>query len=522
MTRGSSVVLPAALALAACAAPAFAQAPAASPTPAGTLSLAEAAATITPQDLFTRIEFIASDEMRGRDTPSRELNIVAGYLVNQYKLMGFQPAGENGTFYQWWPFPLRALNTGAARLQFAARGATQSLSIGRDFWPVGGTTGDLSGGLVFVGHGQDAATGPGTLAGRVAVTALPGGMNRDFRIGRSQRSSAARRAGAVAVVNVLDRNWTADSVAKYSPQFLRPTRSMGTEVGYPELFITYDAARQLFTSAGLNLDQLYSGAGEASFRPVALPGVTLGAALPVTTVEDARAPNVAAMIPGSDPQLRNEYVVLSAHMDHVGVGQAVNGDSIYNGADDDASGTIGILEVAEAFARLGQRPKRTIVFLHVSGEEKGLLGSQWYSEHPTLPLNQIVANINVDMIGRNDADSVVVIGKNYSTLGAVANRLAAAHSELRLTLADDLWPEQRFFFRSDHFNFARKEVPAIFFFSGVHEDYHRPSDHVEKIDTDKASRIARMVFYIANDVANDPQRPRWDPAGLAEVRRMTR
>jgi Zn-dependent M28 family amino/carboxypeptidase len=242
----------------------------------------------------------------------------------------------------------------------------------------------------------------------------------------------------------------------------------------------------------------------------------------VETVEDSRAPNVVAMIPGSDPQLRNEYIVISAHMDHVGVGQAVNGDSIYNGADDDASGTTGILEVAEAFSRLAQRPRRTVVFLHVSGEEKGLLGSEWYSEHPTLPLERIVANINVDMIGRNAPDSVVVIGKDYSSLGGVANRLAAAHPELGLTLADDMWPQERFFFRSDHFNFARKEVPAIFFFSGVHADYHRPSDHVEKLDTDKAARIARMVFYIANDVANDPQRPRWDPKGLEEVRRLTR
>jgi Zn-dependent M28 family amino/carboxypeptidase len=173
-------------------------------------------------------------------------------------------------------------------------------------------------------------------------------------------------------------------------------------------------------------------------------------------------------------------------------------------------------------AQLGVRPRRSVVFLHVSGEEKGLLGSEWYSDHPTLPLAQIVANVNVDMIGRNAADSVVVIGKDYSTLGAVTNRLAAAHPELNLTLSDDLWPEQRFFFRSDHFNFARKEVPSIFFFSGTHVDYHRPSDEVDKIDADKAARISRMVFYLVYEIANDPQRPQWDPAGLAEVRRMTR
>jgi len=525
MSRGSFAVIPAALALVACAAPAFSQTGAASSmpamTPAGTASLAEAAATITPQDLYARIEYIASDEMRGRDTPSRELNIVAGYLVNQYKLMGFQPAGENGTFYQWYPYPLRRLSSTAARLEFAGRGGTQTLALNRDFYALGGTAQNVTGGMVFVGNGQESATAEGSLRGRVAVMALPGGMNRDFRLARNTRRNSARRAGAAATVYVLDRSWTADSLAKYGTAATQPQRTVGTELASPEFFVTYEAARRLFTAGGANLDQLYPRAGEASFRPVALSGVTATAGLPVETVEASRAPNVVAMIPGSDPQLRNEYVVLSAHMDHVGVGQAVNGDSIFNGADDDASGTTGILEVAEAFARLGQRPKRTIVFLHVSGEEKGLIGSQWYSDHPTLPLERIVANVNVDMIGRNASDSVVVIGKDYSTLGGVANRLAAAHPELGLTLADDIWPEERFFFRSDHFNFARKEVPAIFFFSGVHPDYHRPSDEVERLDTDKAARIARMVFYIANDVANDPQRPRWDPKGLEEVRRLT-
>jgi Zn-dependent M28 family amino/carboxypeptidase len=214
---------------------------------------------------------------------------------------------------------------------------------------------------------------------------------------------------------------------------------------------------------------------------------------------------------------------VSAHMDHVGVGEPdASGDSIYNGADDDASGTTALLEVAQAMAQLRDRPRRSVIFLHVSGEEKGLLGSEWFSNHPTVPLGQIVADVNVDMIGRNNADSVVVIGKTYSTLGEMTNRLAGEHPELHLTLSDDLWPQERFFFRSDHYNFARKEVPAIFFFSGVHADYHRPSDEVERIDTDKAARISRMVFYLVNEIANATERPRWDPRGLAEVRSMTR
>src|SRR5690606_6611656 len=157
----------------------------------------------------------------------------------------------------------------------------------------------------------------------------------------------------------------------------------------------------------------------------------------------------------------------------------------------------------------------------VRGEEKGLLGSRYYSDNPTVPLESIVANINVDMIGRNAPDSIVVIGQEYSSLGPLVNEVAAERPELGLTVAPDIWPQERFFFRSDHFNFARKEIPALFFFAGVHEDYHRPSDHVEKIDTDKAARVARLIFYTAYEIATRADAPRWTEEGLQEVRALT-
>jgi hypothetical protein len=523
MTLRTSAVLSAALALAACAAPSY---PPAAPAPAGVpsagLSPEQAVATITPADVYARIEFLASDLMRGRDTPSPELELTGEYLVNQYKLMGLAPGGENGTFLQWWPFPLRQMDAAGAALDVTGASGTTRLALGRDFFSAGGTLRPLpSSGLAWAGRGADGALAEGSLAGRLAVVALPGRYTRDWRIERNRLRTAAQRAGASAVVYVLDPAWTADSIAKYAAMAQTPARASGTEPAYPQFFVSQDAARRLLGAGGLSLDEQWRGA-EALTRAVPLAGATAAAALPVRNLDEGRAPNVVAILPGSDPALRNEYVVLSAHMDGLGVGEAVNGDSIYNGADDDASGTSGLLEVAQAMAQLGVRPRRSIVFLHVSGEEKGLLGSEWYSDHPTVPLAQIVANVNVDMIGRNAADSVVVIGKDYSTLGDLANRLDQAHPELNLTLSDDIWPEQRFFFRSDHFNFARKEVPSIFFFSGVHADYHRPSDEVETIDTDKATRISRMVFYLVYEIANDPQRPRWDPEGLAEVRSMTR
>ncbi len=518
MTLRTSALSFAALALAACAAPS--SPPAAAPAPAG-LSPAQAAATITPADLYARSEFLASDAMRGRDTPSPELEIAAGYLVNQYRLMGFEPGGENGTYYQWWPFPLRQLNAAEASFDVALPGGTTRLAFGRDFYSAGGTARPIpSAVLVWAGNGADHVLTEGAARGQVALVSISGPYSRNWRLERNRLRNAAQRAGAVAVAYVLDGAWTADSIARYAQTALAPSRSSGGEPGYPQFYLSRDAARRALTGAGHSLDELLRL--DSIPHTVPFDRATVTASLPLRVLDAGRAPNVVAILPGSDPALRNEYVVLSAHMDHVGVGEPVNGDSIYNGADDDASGTSGLLEVAQAMSQLGVRPRRSVVFLHVSGEEKGLLGSEWFSDHPTVPLGQIVANVNVDMIGRNAPDSVVVIGKDYSSLGDVANRLGAAHPELGLTLSDDLWPDQRFFFRSDHFNFARKEVPAIFFFSGVHEDYHRPSDTVDKIDTDKAARISRMVFYLVYDVANDSQRPRWVPEGLAEVRSLTR
>jgi Zn-dependent M28 family amino/carboxypeptidase len=210
-------------------------------------------------------------------------------------------------------------------------------------------------------------------------------------------------------------------------------------------------------------------------------------------------------------------------MDHVGIGAAnAAGDSIYNGADDDASGTSALVEMAQAFSLLEEAPLRSLVFLNVSGEEKGLLGSRWFSDHPTVPIDRVVANVNMDMIARNAPDSIVVIGQEYSSLGPLVQQVAAEHPDLGLTVSGDIWPEERFFFRSDHFNFARLEIPALFFFAGVHEDYHQPSDHVETLDLDKAARVARLAFWTAHAIADSPQAPTWTPQGLEDVRALTR
>jgi Zn-dependent M28 family amino/carboxypeptidase len=236
------------------------------------------------------------------------------------------------------------------------------------------------------------------------------------------------------------------------------------------------------------------------------------------------APNTVGILEGTDPVLKEEYVVFSAHMDHIGTAgqpgascRARGADSICNGADDDGSGTVGVIELAEAFSRKGARPKRSIIFLTVSGEEHGLWGSAWFTSHPPVPLRQIVADLNSDMIGRNWADTIVAIGKQHSDLGATLNRVNAVHPELHMHAIDDRWPEQNFYQRSDHYNFARKGVPILFFFNGTHADYHQATDSPDKIDAEKESRIVKLFFYVGQEVANAAQRPRWVPESYRQI-----
>jgi Zn-dependent M28 family amino/carboxypeptidase len=243
--------------------------------------------------------------------------------------------------------------------------------------------------------------------------------------------------------------------------------------------------------------------------------------LSVTVVMEAvgsyTLPNTVGILEGSDPELKDEYLLFSAHMDHLGVGRPNEfGDSIRNGADDDASGTIGVVELAEAFS-MAERPRRSIIFLGVAGEEAGLLGSHYFAENPSVPLSQIIADLNADMISRNATDSIVVIGKEHSDLGTTLNRVNAAHLELNLTASDDIWPDQNFYRRSDHFNFARRGVPVLFFFCGTTEDYHQPSDEVSKMDISKATRTTQLMFYLGMELANADGRPQWVPESRAEI-----
>ncbi len=234
-----------------------------------------------------------------------------------------------------------------------------------------------------------------------------------------------------------------------------------------------------------------------------------------TTVSQPSAPNVIAVSPGRGP-LAGEYVIVVAHLDHVGVGRPMGGDSIYNGADDNASGTAGVLALAEAFGASAATPRRSILFLLVSGEERGLLGSRWFAGHPTVPLDSVVGLVNLDMIGRNRPDSVFLNGWGKSTISDLVRRLAGEHPELGLSVGPDEEDRPVTPADSDHWPFQRRGIPYIFFYTGPHPDYHRAGDHPERTDSDKAARITRLAYYTLAELAGTAARPAWTP----EARRL--
>ncbi len=482
----------------------------AAPVCAQSHGVRDAVGSITEVDVLRRIGVIAHDSMRGRDTPSPELEQVAQYIAGEFRRFGLTPGGDGRDFIQ--RYPLRAVRLDVASSAVRAAGGP-TWQLGREvIRHFGGMTPDGITGPAVLVTGTAAAPdlGDAPLEGAIALLMFEFGRSSDAVFGAVQ----AQNPAAVILVTQRPNDRWSQLLARQGAERAGPSWSRAT--GVPVLEIRQPTLAPILAARGVDVAaaRARSGAPIAA-QPVA--GLELTVSLRETVVADLSASNVVGILEGSDPTLRSEYVVYSAHMDHVGVGRPVRGDSIFNGADDDASGTAGVIELAEAFAMLRPRPKRSLIFLTVSGEEKGLWGSDFFAENPPVPIEGIVANLNADMIGRNWKDTIVVIGKEHSDLGATLERVNAAHPELHMTAIDDLWPEENFYGRSDHFNFARRGVPILFFFNGTHDDYHRPSDEVAKIDGEKEARIVRLMFYLGLEVANAAARPQWTPESYAEI-----
>jgi hypothetical protein len=484
-------------------------------------SIQRAVHSITAADVIHRIGLLADDSMLGRATPSPQLDEAARYVAAQFQKFGLKPGGENGTYFQRYPILRSAIDTAHSTLTVSGGPAPATLRLGMQvnvlrFGPV--PTEDVSGPIVLGGT-PDSTNHLGGIEVKgswvaLIATAGPDGITIDGRTINAARQKGAK--GVLFISNRPDAQWANRLGRVALPAFELGGEPKDTSAAFALVEIRDG------TAAALGID----GAAERArstpgVRP--LPGITLTLHARMADLPPAHAPNVIGILEGRDPQLKNEYVFFTGHLDHIGTPgsgegcQARGADTICNGADDDASGSTGVLEAAEAFSMLTPHPKRSIVFMTVSGEERGLWGSSYYVEHPTLPLAQTVADLNTDMIGRNWKDTIAVIGKEHSDLGATLNRIGAEHPELRMTPIDDIWPQENFYFRSDHYNFARKGVPILFFFNGTHPDYHQVSDEVAKIDGEKEARIIQLDFYLGLDIANAAARPKWNPESYKKI-----
>ncbi len=473
---------------------------------------ADAAATITASDVARRIGIVAHDSMLGRDTPSRGLELTAKYVADQFRRFGLRPGGENGGWLQRYPITRRRLEPASSRVVLKMGGISATAGLDRTARFV---TGDIphepvSGPVVLVG-GTVTPDAVSEMQLRDKVVLFVHDYSKPIPGNAVQVARAIRLAKPKAIVAIS--NVDSAAFAARVPKVVPERYGMDLRLNSPpSVEVSEAVVAPVLRAARVSLAEVRKSAAPVGRE---LPGLSATVALKETITDSLSAPNTIGIVEGSDPALRDEYLVFSAHMDHIGVTPGPR-DSINNGADDNASGTAGVIELAEAFSRPGARPRRSVIFLTVSGEEKGLWGSRYFSEHPTVPLGQIVADINLDMLGRNWADTIVAIGKEHSDLGATLERVNAAHPELRMAAVDDRWPEERFYFRSDHYNFARKGVPVLFFFNGVHEDYHRVTDSPDKINSEKESRILKLLYYLGQEVGNAAQRPEWD----AESRRL--
>lgn len=508
--------------------------------------------TINAAQLRDYLSFIASDEMEGRDTPSRGLDTAAKFLALNLARWGFKPAGDNGTFLQ----KIALRRDGVEKEQTTATLNDQPLKIGEDYIAVG-RGGEASGPLVFAGNGWlfkskniDAYKNIDAKGKIAVIFTPPDGLPRGFsqadlsgKRGEDWMDPAeyATKAGAVGIIIVPGfqflANWQrnfnrmseggAMSVEKFSSG--PGGGSLPTIIASPRL------ANLLFQGESQNGTALFDAAGAntlpASFDLKPEKKVTLKI---VGKHNQLSTQNVVAVFEGSDPVLKDEYVAVGAHYDHVGIGIPVNGDSIYNGADDDGSGTTALLAMAEALAKAPTKPKRSVIFIWHAGEEKGLWGSRYFVENPTVSLDKIVTQLNIDMIGRSKKagdtnprnkelsgpDEIYVIGSKMmsSELGALSEAVNKDYLNLSFNYRyDDPNDPNRFFFRSDHFNYARKGIPIIFYFDGEHEDYHRPGDSADKIDYEKMQKVTRTVYMMLWELANRPKRPLVDkqlPKGL--------
>ncbi|WP_445427791.1 M28 family metallopeptidase [Alishewanella sp. HL-SH05] len=501
----------------------------------------------------SHLTFLADDLLEGRDTGSRGHELASRYIAQQFQALGLVPAAADGTYFQRVPMRKAQIVPGSAKLSFSLPEQQLTLDYPQQF-----TTGpnlqteavNLQGEMVFVGYGLVSEVfGLNDYAnldvkGKVVVmlSGLPAFLPSEERayLGSMKTEFAVER-GAIGVISVHTPQQEKTRPYADSLMYLNsPSMSWLDDEGNPGRGFAQlqggatlhpDAASLLFAAAGYNLSDIFALLEKDEVpKGFALKGeVNLSSQ---STHQQVTSPNVLATLPGSDPLLKEEYVVLTAHSDHIGFSNDLRSeDKINNGAMDNAAGIAILLETARLFAQLPTSPKRSILFAAVTGEEKGLLGADYLAKQPPMPISQMVANVNLDMpvLLYSFAD-LIAFGANHSTLGDVVARAAAKEGR---TLSEDPMPEQAIFTRSDHYRLVQQGVPAVFLMTGFTstdpkvsggkvwasffaKHYHRPSDDIASLTKeygairyDAGAVFADINFNIALDVANAKTRPLW-------------
>ena len=497
------------------------------------------------ENVRAHIAFLASDLLEGRETGSPGYDIAANYVASQFAQLGLKPAGVDGTYFQ--PVPLTAVRP-MDEGRFVVRGKDgvevplvfgEDVMVGR---PTGPTERKLSAPLVFVGFGvvaperkRDDYAGL-DVKGKIVVVlnGAPASFQTEERAyygnGRTKRTQAAAHgaAGVISLYLPSDERRRAFAEGKRTWQawamtWRRPDGGASdVAVDTPQLgSVSIAGAAKLFAGAKKTYDEVAKLAEKPKGDP---PRFALATSLDVTLHTESKAlqsANVAGLIEGADPVLKGEVVVLSAHLDHVGVTPPIKEDGINNGALDNAGGIATTLEVARAFQDSGKRPRRSILVLAVTGEEKGLLGAEYFAHNPTVPASSLAANVNLDMpILTYDFTDVVAFGAERSSLGEAVRRAAARTG---VALSPDPMPEEGLFTRSDHFRFVEVGVPSTFLMTGFQNGgeakfrgflascYHRPCDDVSQpIDYLAGAKFARINYEIARELADADARPKWN------------
>lgn len=459
------------------------------------------AATITTEDLKDNLSILASDAMEGRETGKRGQKMAAAFIASYFEELGLT-APVDGNYYQ--PVPLFTTGVPVVTLK---SGSTEFTKEEYVYTGSLATEGLINLPLLFIGRGTEEEIKSVDFNGKAVMFLLDPGAS----VMNNPLIRAIRDKGASMVFTVIEREDDFNQITNMTRSFVGGRLSLSKQTTPTSntgvFYLSAQAGVKIFNTT---FDKLKKATADKKLDKIK-PSIVSYSVEQV--YNEVKSENILGFMEGSDKS--DEVLVITAHYDHIGISSRAEGDKINNGADDDGSGTVAVLAMAKAFVQAkkdGKGPRRSILFMTVTGEEKGLLGSRYYTDNsPVYPLSSTVANLNIDMIGRRDpqhkssAPYVYVIGsdKLSSQLHELSETTNKTYTNLIFdyTYNDENHPE-RIYYRSDHWNFAKNNIPIVFYFDGVHEDYHKPSDEVDKIEFDLLSLRAKAVFHAAWGIAN--------------------